>query len=78
MQLRELHIQWEERTDPTLRVSSPLAVPGEAARVLGALLVHEPVEVFGVLCVCTWHMVLAYHEVSRGTLDTALVPARGL
>jgi DNA repair protein RadC len=40
------------------------------------LLQSEPVEVFAVLLLSTKHQVIAYHEVSRGTLDTSLVHPR--
>jgi DNA repair protein RadC len=36
----------------------------------------EAVEVGGLLCLSTKCDVLAYHELSRGTLDTTLVHAR--
>jgi DNA repair protein RadC len=48
-----------------------LTSPGDAASVLIELLQDEPEEVFAILCVTTKHRVIAYHEVSRGTLDSA-------
>ena len=36
----------------------------------------QPSEVFAILCLSTKHRVIGYHEVSRGTLDTALVHPR--
>jgi hypothetical protein len=32
--------------------------------------------VFAILCLTTKHRVIAYHEVSRGTLDSTLVHPR--
>ncbi|MEO7189473.1 MAG: JAB domain-containing protein [Vicinamibacterales bacterium] len=40
------------------------------------LVQDEASEVFGILCVTTQLRVIAYHEVSRGTLDAALVHPR--
>ncbi|NJK46241.1 MAG: hypothetical protein HC933_20055 [Pleurocapsa sp. SU_196_0] len=37
------------------------------------MLGDEPGEVFGILCLSTRNAVIAYHEVSRGTLDASLV-----
>lgn len=36
----------------------------------------EPGEVFAIICLSTKHRVIAYHEVSRGTLDATLVHPR--
>ena len=41
-----------------------------------AVLQDQPSEVFAILCLSTKHRVIGYHEVSRGTLDTALVHPR--
>ena len=48
-----------------------LSSPSAAASILIELLQEEPAEVFAILCVTTKHRVIAYHEVSRGTLDSA-------
>jgi DNA repair protein RadC len=40
------------------------------------LLQHEAVEVCGLLCLSTKHDVVAYHELSRGTLDGTVVHPR--
>jgi DNA repair protein RadC len=40
------------------------------------MLQDEPSEVFAILCVTTKYRVIAYHEVSRGTLDATLVHPR--
>jgi DNA repair protein RadC len=44
--------------------------------VLLTLLQDEPAEVFAILRLTTKHRVIAYQEVSRGTLDAALVTPR--
>jgi DNA repair protein RadC len=36
----------------------------------------QPGEVFAILCLSTKHRLIAYHEVSRGTLDATLVHPR--
>jgi DNA repair protein RadC len=48
------------------------------AQFLTGLLSDEPVEVFVVLCLDTKHKLIAYHELSRGTLDSTLVHPREL
>ena len=48
----------------------------DAAPALLALLEHESNEVFVMLCLSTKCRVIAYHEVSRGTLDATLVHPR--
>ena len=48
----------------------------DAAPALLVLLEHEPSEVFVILCLSTKCRVIAYHEVSRGTLDATPVHPR--
>jgi hypothetical protein len=76
MKLRELTIRYAVRKDqdgqPVI-VGRALGRPSEAASALITLLQDEPSEVFAILCLTTKHRVIAYHEVSRGTLDS--VPA---
>jgi len=40
------------------------------------ILHDEPAEVFAILCLTTKYRVIAYHEVSRGTIDSTLVEPR--
>ena len=78
MQIKELTIQYRERHDlegPPGRAAI-LSGPGDAAQYLAPVLNPEVVEVFVLLCLTTKHNVIAYHEVSRGTLDSALVHPR--
>ena len=77
--LRELTIRYAVKHDldgrPVL-IDRILTTPRESATALMSLLQHEPSEVFGILCLSTTRRVIAYHEVSRGTLDATLVHPR--
>ena len=44
-----------------------------AVRVLAPLMADQPVETFGVACLSAKHRLLAWHVVSRGTRDAALI-----
>jgi DNA repair protein RadC len=55
-----------------------LTLPAQAARVLHALLQHEIIEVSVMLCLDTCHHMVAYHEISRGTLDHTIVEPRDI
>lgn len=78
MKVRELQVYYRQRDDfPELAVARKgVVTPKAAAQFLGPILSHETVEVFGALFLTTKHKVIAYHEVSRGTLDEALVHPR--
>ena len=79
MRLRELTIRYAVKKDHDGRpilIDRTLSTPRESATALMSLLQHEPSEVFVVLCLTTKHRVIAYHEVSRGTLDATLVHPR--
>ena len=79
MRLRELTIQYSVRKDldgERVVVGRALDRPWDAASTLMTLLQDEPAEVFAILCLTTKHRVIAYHEVSRGTLDSTLVHPR--
>ena len=79
MRLRELTVRYAVRKD---RDGQPIVVgrvldrPSDAASALMTLLQDEPAEVFAILCLTTKHRVIAYHEVSRGTLDSTLAHPR--
>lgn len=77
MYVRELHARYRLRrlngwSLPLGRVQTPQ----EAARILVTLLQDEVIEVGGLLCLSTRHHVLAYHELSRGTVDATLMHPR--
>ena len=62
---------------PTAVVKGPaLDGPRSAARYLTPLLAQEPSEVTGILLLDSHHRVLAWHEIGRGTLDSATVGPR--
>jgi DNA repair protein RadC len=76
MRLRELTIRYAVKRDQDgqpILIGRTLGRPSESAAALMALLQDEPAEVFAILCLTTKYRVIAYHEVSRGTLDS--VPA---
>lgn len=77
--LRELTIRYSVKADTTgqpVVIGRTLSTPAASAAALAALLQDEPGEVFAILCLSTKHRVIAYHEVSRGTLDATLVHPR--
>jgi len=79
MKLRELTIRYSVKKDGDGRavvVGRSLTSPRDSAAALIALLQDEPTEVFAILCLTIKHRVIAYHEVSRGTLDSTLVHPR--
>ena len=77
MQILELQVSYHLRNDlPTIPAVSSFSCPSDVARFLSPILSREAVEVFALLCLTTKHKVIAYHEVSRGTLDASLVHPR--
>ena len=79
MRLRELTVRYSVRKDcdgQPIVVGRDLGNPSETAASLVTMLQDEPSEVFAILCVTTKYRVIAYHEVSRGTLDATLVHPR--
>ena len=73
MRLRELTVRYSlTKTDagrPVI-VGRAMNSPRDSAGALMAVLQNQPTEVFATLCLTTKHRVIAYHEVSRGTLDS--------
>ena len=79
MKLRELTVRYAVRKDSEglpVVVGRALSAPKDAAAAFMAVLQDEPAEVFAMICLTTKHRVIAYHEVSRGTLDATLVHPR--
>lgn len=77
--LRELTVRYSVRKDSDdqpVVVGRAIRIPSDAAAAFMAVLQDEPAEVFAMLCLTTKHRVIAYHEVSRGTLDSTLVHPR--
>jgi len=79
IRLRELTVRYSVRRDDeghAVLIGRSAGRPAEAASALMALLADEPAEVFAILCLTTKHRVIAFHEVSRGILDSTLVHPR--
>ncbi len=77
MYVRELRVvcrlrRYSGPSIPTLHLCSP----ADMAAIFHALLGSESVEVCGLLCLSTRMQVIAYHELSRGTLDMSCVHPR--
>jgi DNA repair protein RadC len=78
MYVQELTVRYRRRRIPgTLALpQGPLTLPATAAATFIKLLGHEAIEVCGLLCLTTGLELIAYHELSRGTLDRAIVMPR--
>jgi DNA repair protein RadC len=77
--LREITIQYTLKRGVDgrpIRLGSPVTHSWAAAQVLAQILAHEPVEVFGVLCLTIKGRVLGWHEISRGAFDGVWIHAR--
>jgi DNA repair protein RadC len=75
--LRELQARYRVRhLAGSALPPGPLHTPRDAAHVFAALLCQEVIEVCGLLCLSTRRGVLAYHELSRGTVDTTVMHPR--
>ena len=75
MYVREVHVKYRLRR---IRGSDPpteeaLKTPAAAAKVFTTLLGREIVEVCGLICLSAALEPIAYHELSRGTLNHTLV-----
>ena len=79
MRLRELTIRYSLKKDGDGRqvaVTRRVTTVKGAAEAFVALIQDQSSEVFAILCLSTKRQVIAYHEVSRGTLDSTLVHPR--
>lgn len=77
MHVREIVLSYRRRPGAGDSGSSQsMSTPMAAAALVHHLIGGEVVEVFGILCLSTKHSLLAYHEVSRGSLDTTVVHPR--
>ena len=76
MHVREMILTFRDIPGAMQLDQGPMRVPRQAAAVFTELLGRETVEVFGILCLTTKHGFLGYYEVSRGSLDAALVHPR--
>lgn len=79
MYVRELYARYRlRRLSGWSLPLEPLQTPQDAARIFVTLLRDEVVEVGGLLCLSTRHHVLAYHELSRGTVDATIMHPRDI
>lgn len=77
MYIRELSVQYRLRPLSGDAIPmAPLRSPADAATLLVRLIGSEAVEVCVVLCLSTQWDVLAFHELSRGTIDATMVHPR--
>lgn len=77
MYIRELLVRYRlKRVSDSAGMPRRLLTPEDAALFLRQFLRDEVVEVGGLICLSTCHEVLAYHELSRGTIDGTLVNPR--
>jgi len=77
--LRELTIRYAVKPDHTgqpVLLGQALTSPQGAAELLMRLLGDEATEVFALVLLSTRHQVIAYHEVSRGTLNSTAAHPR--
>jgi DNA repair protein RadC len=77
--VRELTLRYAVKRDAgggRIDQNRTVTTPRESAQLLMPLLEEEPCDVFALLLLSTRHRVLAYYEVSRGTLDSTLVHPR--
>ena len=77
MYIRELSVQYRLRPlSGDVIPMTPLRSPSDAAALLVRLVGPEVVEVCIVLCLSTQWDVLAFHELSRRTVDATMVQPR--
>src|SRR5258708_1659756 len=77
MYVRELTVRYRRRRiRGTPLPPGPLTLPAAAAATFIKLFGHEAIEVCGLLCLTTGLEPIAYHELSRGTLDKTIVMPR--
>ena len=78
MRLRELRLVYSAIPGTNGQHRKQITCPRDAAEILRDRLMDEAVEVFGILLLDTKHRVNRWYQVSRGTLDSALVHPRGV
>ena len=77
MYVRELTVSYRlRRIQRPAWSKSTLTTPHTLAAVLFSILGEEPIEVCGLLCLSTKLDILAYHELSRGSLDCSIIHPR--
>ena len=76
---RALSIRYRTVATPAgdpIKAPARLDSPDACASLFQAILEDEACEVFGLLCVSSTRRLIAYHEVSRGSLDATLIHPR--
>lgn len=77
MYIKELLVHYRLRSvEQESPLPDRLTTPAEAALLLHRLIGYEAVEVCGVVCLSTRRTVVAYHELTRGTIDSTLIQPR--
>ena len=76
MYVREMRVRYRRRRIRREDPSGQVASPTDAGRLFVTLLGREVVEVCGLLCVSASRQIVAYHELSRGSLVETLVHPR--
>ena len=77
MYVREVRMRYGLRKVNVIdSIGCVLNRPADAAQIFGSILSSELIEVCGLLCLSTRHHLLAYHELSRGTIDGTVVHPR--
>jgi DNA repair protein RadC len=75
--VRELQVRYRQRRLPgAVAPLDRFLTPRDAALAFTRLLQDEVVEVCGLFCLSTRNQVLAYHELSRGSVNATLVHPR--
>lgn len=76
MYVRELRLRLCQRRVSGRTSCECLTTPKAAAELIEAILRHESTEVAGLLCLTARHTLIAYRELSRGTLDQTIIHPR--
>ena len=76
MYVRELHVRYRQRPVPARYTPHLIGTPRDAAALFTRILGGEVIEVCGLVCLSSKRDIIAYHELSRGTLDMTIVHPR--
>lgn len=76
MYIRELRVCCRIRNLECRGSPEPIVSAQRAAEIFATILEHEAVEVCGLLLLSSSRHLTAYHELSRGTLDSTAVHPR--
>lgn len=77
MYVNELQVRFRPRPIPAVvACEARLKLPADAVAAFMPQIGREVVEVCGILCLSIRGTLIAYHEVSRGTLNATLMHAR--